>query len=34
MDGVDFVAEPDLDTIFATNAEALAKAGELIDKIS
>ena len=34
MDGVDFVAEPDLDTIFATNAEALIKAGELIDKIS
>ena len=34
MDGVDFVAEPDLDTIFATNAEALAKAGELIEKIS
>ena len=34
MDGVDFVAEPDLDTIFATNAEALAKAGDLIEKIS
>ena len=34
MDGVDFVAEPDLDTIFATNAEALAKASELIEKIS
>ena len=34
MDGVDFVAEPDLDTIFATNAEAFIKAGELIDKIS
>ena len=34
MDGVDFVADPDLDTIFATNSEALIKAGELIDKIS
>ena len=34
MDGVDFVAEPDLDTIFATNTEAFIKAGELIDRIS
>ena len=34
MDGVDFVADPDLDTIFATNKEAFIKAGELIDKIS
>lgn len=34
MDGVDFVADPDLETIFATNAEALIRAGELIDKIS
>ena len=34
MDGVDFVAEPDLDTIFATNSEAHIKACELIEKIS
>ena len=34
MAGVDFVAEPDLDTIFETNTEAFIKAGELIDKIS
>ena len=34
MDGVEFVADPDLDTIFATNKEAFIKAGELIDKIS
>ena len=34
MDGVDFVADPDLDTIFETNSEAYIKAGELIDKIS
>ena len=34
MDGVDFVADSDLDTIFATNKEAFIKAGELIDKIS
>ena len=34
MDGVDFVAEPDLDTIFATNSEAYIKACELIEKIS
>ena len=34
MDGVDFVADPDLDTIFATNKEAFIKAGELLDKIS
>ena len=32
MAGVDFVASPDLDTIFQTNAEAYAKALELIDK--
>ena len=34
MDGVDFVADPDLDTISETNSEAYIKAGELIDKIS
>ena len=34
MDGVDFVADPDLDTIFESNSEAYIKAGELIDKIS
>ena len=34
MDGVDFVAEPDLETIFATNEEAFIKADELIDRIS
>ena len=34
MDGVDFVATPDLETIFATNSEAFAKAGEIIDRIS
>ena len=34
MDGVDFVADPDLDTIFESNSEAFIKAGELIDKIS
>ena len=34
MDGVDFVAEPDLETIFATNEEAFIKANELIDRIS
>ena len=34
MDGVDFVENPDLDTIFETNSEAYIKAGELIDKIS
>ena len=32
MDGVDFVAHPDLDTIFATNAETLVKAEEIINK--
>ncbi len=32
MDGVDFVAHPDLDTIFATNAETLRKAEEIIKK--
>ena len=34
MYGVDFVAEPDLETIFATNEEAFIKANELIDRIS
>ena len=34
MDGVDFVADPDLEAIFATNSEAFAKAGEIIDRIS
>ena len=34
MDGVEFAAEPDLETIFATNSEAFAKAGEIIDRIS
>ena len=34
MAGADFVAEPDLDTIFRTNEAALAKAGELIGRIS
>ena len=34
QNGVDFVAEPDLDTIFATNEEAFVKAVELIEKIS
>ncbi len=32
MDGVDFVKEPDLDTIYQTNNEALAKAGEILKK--
>jgi 1-deoxy-D-xylulose-5-phosphate reductoisomerase len=32
MDGVNFVAHPDLDTIFATNAETLIKAEEIIKK--
>ena len=34
MAGADFVAEPDLDTIFRTNEAALAKAGEIIGRIS
>jgi 1-deoxy-D-xylulose-5-phosphate reductoisomerase len=34
MEGADFVAAPDLDTIFATNEQTLAKAQELIKKIS
>ena len=34
MSGADFVAEPDLDTIFDTNETVLAKAFELIGKIS
>ena len=32
MAGADFVAEPDLDTIFRTNEETLVKAGEMIDR--
>lgn len=32
MDGVNFVAHPDLDTIFATNEETLIKAEEIINK--
>lgn len=34
MSGADFVAEPDLDTIFDTNETVLAKSSELIGKIS
>ena len=34
MAGADFVADPDLDTIFRTNETVLAKAAELIDRIS
>ena len=34
MNGVDFVADPDLDTIFDTNSEAFAKACEIIDRIA
>ena len=34
MAGADFVAEPDLDTIFRTNEAALARAGEIIGRIS
>ena len=34
MNGVDFVGNPDLDTIFRTNEAALAKAGEIIGRIS
>ena len=32
MNGADFVGEPDLDTIFMTNGEALAKAKEILGK--
>ena len=32
MNGADFVGEPDLDTIFMTNSEALAKAKEILGK--
>ena len=34
MDGADFVANPDLDTIFATNESTLAKAREAISRVS
>ena len=34
MEGADFVASPDIDTIFQTNSTTLAKAGELINRIS
>ena len=34
MAGADFVADPDLDTIFRTNEAAFAKANELIDRIA
>ena len=34
MSGADFVADPDLETIFKTNETVLAKAAELIDKVS
>ena len=34
MNGADFVVEPDLDTIFRTNDEVLAKAGEIIGRIA
>ena len=34
MAGADFVAKPDLDTIFRTNEAALARAGEIIGRIS
>lgn len=34
MNGVDFVENPDLDTIFKTNEAALAKASEIISRIS
>ena len=34
MCGADFVADPDLETIFRTNESAYAKAKELIDRIS
>ena len=32
MAGVDFVKEPDLDNIYQTNNEALARAGEILKK--
>jgi len=34
MEGADFVATPDLDSIFATNSETLAKADKIISRIS
>ena len=34
MSGADFVADPDLETIFKTNETVLAKAAELICKAS
>ena len=34
MAGADFVAQPDLDCIFETNERTLAKAGEMIRKVS
>ena len=34
MNGADFVAEPDIETIFHTNDETLIKAGEIINRIS
>ena len=34
MNGADFVADPDLETIFRTNESAYLKANELIDRIS
>ncbi len=34
MSGADFAADPDLDTIFRTNDEVLAKAGGIIDRIA
>jgi hypothetical protein len=34
MNGADFVAAPDLETIFNTNKTALARASELIGRIS
>ena len=34
MEGADFAASPDLDNIFHTNEATLAKAGEIIGRIS
>ena len=34
MAGADFVADPDLETIFRTNEESLIKANEMIDRIA
>ena len=34
MNGADFAADPDLETIFDTNETILARASELIGKIS